>query len=972
MKRWLLLVSSIIFHISTHITAVALLIFFFLPISNWYINHSVILGVDFYNMVSNTSYYSRHFDARYLGYKPINWAGYPYAYDYPSLHFYLNALLVPYFGVQQSTLIYSMLSLFAFGLSSYFLFWVISRNKALSFVLALFSLYSSANWGPIIWGGNLQYVGTMAFLPFTIGLLYLYTQSKTRKFLIVSAAVAGLSVLGHPQILISYISIFVFLIIVFGYFEKIKATIKRRLVDLGIYFGVVLVISYVQLQQFLGSNILYLPVYILNQISALFSRFSGSVSKPDYGSSVSSITPIATIKAIAAYNKQEFWRFLSEVNEIFFVFFAAAVVLLIISVIFAKKRLKVLGVLPFLIFLGYTFVSIYGLSRGIPFFQGGWYRAFWAMPLAFGVCIAYGYRMFWFSLIERISLLDSLAAKSILALVFTIVISVSGYFYFSRQPLEDFIDKHIDTIRFRQKSGVYPDALNKPFKNHSEFENLAQNLVPKWLPVQDHQYRLYSADQKVNIWWPTFYEMPLFRGYNDSPIGSGMAGSYFWTDIALAANAGKDPIIEDFKYPKDIAKNNALYLIDWFSIGYFEGGHERSDSYNPPSSFLLEDKNIFEREEIASVAGRVKVFETKDGKMEWVNDDSDALKFYKFKDGLVSPVASATDASIIGIIGSWESFETFNRSLAMTNTNSQQLITVWLTQSLAEIPSLDNLNLDAVILYGYKNGDNNSGWNKVEKYLKKGGKVFVETGSDVFQTKNTKLPKIFPIEGTKREGLGMSWDLNEFGPPSIDGKEWNFSLPTNLKNNAEVILKTGNTPLIVSGSFEGGKVIWSGMNLFYHANVYKSTKEGEFIRSIVSRLVSLEKNDPPPSQAQFISNRKIKIKSQNAKAVLLRQEFWPVWTAKVNGQTQKILPAGPTGPGFMYVPIPTQLRDKPVEVEFNYQGDTSTLIYTILTIVVSLVILDYLLGGKITKMIYLRHQGKIVNHIGRWWKKEDE
>jgi len=919
-------------------------------------------------MVSNAAYYSRHLDFRFLGFRPINWSGFPYLSDYPSLHFYLIQPLLHYFGAQKASLLYTMGAMYFLALSSYFLFWTISRNVVLSSILAILGLYSIGTWGPVVWGGNLQYFATMPFLPLSMVFLVLYLQSKSRKNLLVAIGILGISALGHPQVMVTYAIPFTILLLVFGYYSKIKVTLSRRLADVGIFLTGVILISYLQLQTSLGLIFLF-PLHLLNFITNTLSAFLGT--KSDYGYAVPSNISSEVAKAIAAYNRAEFWRFKLEVNGEFFVFAAFAAVFLVVGIVLARNRKRSLGVLPFILFLAFLFGYNFALSRGFSLFHGGWYRVFWPMPIAFGALISFSYQSFWFSFLERVKFLNNFTGKTLLIIIFSAVIAFGGYNFWSKSTPQDFIDK-LDVTGIREKSGVFPEGLNKPM-DKSEFSALSKKLVPTWLPANENQYRLYSADQKVNIWWPTFYEMPLFRGYIDAPIGTDRAGGYYWTDLALSATSGRDSLVEDYKSPVEMAKNNALFLIDWYSVGYYEGGHEGSDSYTPPASYLLKD-SAFEKQEEIPIPGYSQVYQTEaeGGKIKWHDEISHSLKYFKFKEGLASPIASASNSTTIGFVGTFNNYETFLRVLGMTNTNSKQVIPLWLSESLKDMPNLGKLNLDGLVLYGYLNGDNKSGLKKIENYVKNGGKLIIETGSDVYQTNQKKLPEFFPIEGTKRQEIGSSWELGDFGPPVLDDKPWLFSLPVGLKSGSEVILKVGETPLVVSGSFGNGKVIWSGTNFFFHANVYKNLKEGEFLKGLISKIVLLETKSQPQFRADFISNRKIKIETKEAKAVLLRQQIHPGWQAKVNGVRQQIYKTGPTYPGFMYVFIPSKLINEKVEVEFLYKGEYWTLFYTVMTVVILMFIIDYLLGVRLGNFVAKSFRGRIGLRVSNWWEKEDE
>lgn len=970
MPKFFKLVGRILFELCIHTAAGSVIFAAFLPLAKWYINHNPILGVDFYNMAANAAYYSRHFDPRYLGYKSIAWGGFPYVGDYPSLHFYLIRPLVDRFGPQIATFYYTMGAMYLLALCSYFLFFAISKNAILAVVLSILGLYSIGMWGTVIWGGNLQYFATMLFLPLSLGFLVLYLQAKTRKHLIASGVLAGISTLGHPQVMASYILPFSIFVLLFGYFENIGAGIKRRVADLLIFLFAVTLVGYVQLQMVLGGVIFFAPLNAISFADNIISSLVGT--KLNYGYAIPSTVSDEAAHAIAAYNRGEFWRFKTEINTGFFVLAAVSIALAILGLVIGRVRKRMLGILPYLLFLGFLFGYTYALSRGFSLFHGGWYRVFWPMPIAFGVLISFGYRNFWMGLVERLGGLNTLWLRLILFGVISAVVLIAGYGFILKTNATTLEDR-MDNGKLREKSGAYPDILNKP-SSQKEFIDLAKKLVPAWLPVNDHQYRIYSGDQKVNIWWPTYFEMPMFRGYNDAPVGTDRAGGYFWTDIAIASNSSKDSLVDDFKTPRDMAKNNALFLIDWFSIGYFEGGHGGSDSFNPPASYLLLDKNIFEREEEVKLPGYVEVYNNAQygNKMHFNDTISRSLRYFKFKEGLASPIAAATNATVVGFCGTFNNWETFLRVLGGTNTNSKRVVPLRLCESIRDLPDFGIFSPDALVLYGYLDGKDRRSLSKIDKYVKDGGKLFIETGSDVFQSSSDKLPEFFPISGTRRGEIGTSWDIPNFSPPTLDDKPWLFSLATGVKNGSEEILKAGEFDLVVLGNYGQGKVIWSGANLFFHANTYKNTRETEYVRDLLAKLVSLDVAKGADSKADFISNTNIKISTSGSRAVMLREVDDGGWRAKINGRPAAIYKTGPVYPGFAYVFIPKDLISGQTEVEFTRHWDRWTFSYTVLSILIIIFAFDYFFGSRIFRLILKPIKNRAGKKVLNWWRKEDE
>ncbi|HKZ34678.1 MAG TPA: hypothetical protein VJ179_02305, partial [Patescibacteria group bacterium] len=105
--------------------------------------------------------------------------------------------------------------------------------------------------------------------------------------------------------------------------------------------------------------------------------------------------------------------------------------------------------------------------------------------------------------------------------------------------------------------------------------------------------------------------------------------------------------------------------------------------------------------------------------------------------------------------------------------------------------------------------------------------------------------------------------------------------------------------------------------------------------------------------------------------VLLKEQAYSGWTAHTGSGTKlPVFRAGPTNPGFVYVPLPEESRNE--EIVLEYKGEQGYKLYTYLWLAVLLIIFDYTLlrGFVIGRLISLAWK-KLHSHTAKWWEKDD-
>lgn len=403
------------------------------------------------------------------------------------------------------------------------------------------------------------------------------------------------------------------------------------------------------------------------------------------------------------------------------------------------------------------------------------------------------------------------------------------------------------------------------------------------------------------------------------------------------------------------------------------------------------------------------------------NEGIQKLHFYELADEIVSPIMMTTNAPTLGVVGRINSFETVVRSLAINNIGSRNLIPLHLGARLDDISSEDLNNVDVLLLYGYDYRNHSRVWRQLDDFVQNGGKLFIDTGSEVKQTDSENLPaqfpkdlpSVFPLERTQKKELGKNWDLvvseslddqiaiDEFGPPVMDDKAWVFSLPADsageptssageptssaglpaesagLRSGASTLLSNQGQPLVVSWNYGEGEVIWSGMNLFYHTIHYNNLTEARFLGSLLSNLVRIEKRELPQFVSKRVSSEKAVVEGSEAQGVLFKERSHAGWKASIESPSSKgklkIYNAGPTYPGFMYVRVPSASQSESFKVTFNFRGTFWGYFYSLISYLSLIIVAAYtLLPTHIFMRLVGRFWSRIQAKAGKWWEKEED
>ena len=930
-----------------HLTASGIIIYAFLPIAKWYLVFRPLWGVDYFLLVSLSNLVKSHLVAPYALWNYAWFGGLP-IFTYPILHSYIVNLLAGHFDLVYSVGLWMMVSTFIFIIGAYFLFFAISKNVILAAILAVAAAYSGGVYQTLTWAGSMPSYATQAAFPWVLAFLVWYLKGANRRFLLASSLIAGVSVWGHPLVFIIYI-IPATLILIIMRFDKGLAILPKTK-EIALF----LLISF----------LIALPLFFITFKSSLKSTF-----KPTYTQgalSTTSTTPTELEIGIANFNKAQVKRAISDNNFTPFVLLGLTSFLFILGLAVGRKIASVLEVLPYFLIAAYFTFYIWLFGQGISIFHGGWYRLFWSVPIWVGMLASVLWRE---ALLLFFETVKSKSLQAVLLVGFTLAVLVIGVTFLIIEPAGLAIVK----IVYRsQVSSAHPDILNLKVSDSDRLQ-LKTRLVPAFVNGDETNWRLYGADQLVNIWWQSLFKMPLARGYIDP--GDSQKGYVFWLDSALSETEGEPQLVVNFGYPQETAISNALFLIDWYGIRYFEGGHT-SSSYTPVPKYL---ENIL-----------VKKGEILDFNDLRYSPRSQTLNYYELKEETTSPVMSATNASTLGIFATDLGYETVIRAISeKDNLNSQKIIPIKLGKTIDSYDLKTLKDFDALYLYDYDYKKKDKAFKILTGYVQSGKKVFVDTGVEVAESAGD-LPEFFPVKKVQRVGMGKTWaleaasqtfakdvDFDKFAPPVFDEDEWKLSYADEiaLAGGAVVILKNHGKVVMATAAIGSGEVIWSGLNFAYHVSRNHNLEEAKFFVNILSSMVDLSKKPQPDFRVDFKNANSRVISQEGAKGILFKEMAYGGWSANlIDGDHAKrgklqIFKAGPAYPGFMY--IPTTGGKNVVNLQFS--GSLQDKLLTWVSMIVLLFVFEEaafggLILGRLRKIVF----GRVSKKVRGWWQKDDE
>ncbi|MEM2936418.1 MAG: hypothetical protein QW231_04485 [Candidatus Bathyarchaeia archaeon] len=904
-----------------HLLGCLVLLASYLPIAAEYYFHFPPSGFDFYQMAAYEAYIRRNFGLWTGLWKYVWFNGCPLGRDYPLLHMYLALPFASYLGDVEGCKAYLLLNFYLFSVFSYLLFFELSRKKALSLLMA-----NVLVWSPNIYftlfGGTLPFAATQMFSPLSLLLTVKYLNIEDRRFLFLSAALSGLSFLGHQ--VVGALLVFLPSLIVLLFWPKPRFFKRLRMI---LIYGVIILL-------------VCMPAFARSEYDFLnLARGLWQDVQVDPG--------LYSIR-----QGPQAWNFFFTVNPFLYVILSFSLAYVIL-----KRKLKgaVTTGLPFLtIFLFlilFQLLFFLGYNPFKTFIQP--HRTYWLFPLVVG-----GMASVWLKdLFKPVNHLhiprnfsNSVQAVENGLLLMLIVspplmagLSMGDYLYGNCVG-----------------SRLINEALVK-----GQSSLLEEKIIPTWMNGSRTDYRIYTHNPYFAVWWNILFPMPVTHGY----YAALSPDQVYWKSWLDAAFTGSLYVWGN--YSTQIIKNQGLFLLNWFAIKYMVAGQgtglnisqtlsetfKRTEE-NEGLRFIEAQENLTAPIVEATNVPAILVISNR----EW------------YRGVLRDLFASVNLNSKHCILVRGPEYIDDLSATELADFDSVYLYTYRYHDFDQAFGLLDQY---------VANGGNliiDTGFECPES-----GSIHLPEFFPVNETVRSPLGKEWKFKVATGPITG-DIDFSAFSPPLHVGDEpWTHSYAPsdrNVKPWAKVILWNHGRPVIVIGTYRKGRVVWSGLNLPYHVANYKNLEEAELHRNLMEWLLQPPSNPNEDYNVKRPRPEEVIIETHgNCTGILFKENAFDGWTAQLATKEGKTydLKIHQAGPDFMYVRVPKGI-DGPFTVRFVFKGALIDWFFTTLSLTTLFLILDYSLlrGSLVTHRLLsplargFKGQWKhLARRVREWWYKEE-
>ena len=285
--------------------------------------------------------------------------------------------------------------------------------------------------------------------------------------------------------------------------------------------------------------------------------------------------------------------------------------------------------------------------------------------------------------------------------------------------------------------------------------------------------------------------------------------------------------------------------------------------------------------------------------MGWVQVSSNPIAFVnpqpsglaaQWSDGASVLVVGGTQASVPAL---------YNFVFERATSGILPFASAWLVRGpSATIDDYSDAELSrysGIILLGYQYNDQSTAWSRLDRYVRGGGHLFVETGWQYNDPdwNISSAPATLPVSSLRWGGLDPSAPVlvdgsvdPQFGRFVYGGGGWGASSAGAIRPGASQLVKVGDRVVVARWQLGKGRVVWSGMNLLAHDASSGSTDEDQFVTSQLAWLFAPA--DGPEVQVSLPptwtgANEVILAlqESNTPSLVLLKESLFPGWSARL-------------------------------------------------------------------------------------------
>jgi hypothetical protein len=285
--------------------------------------------------------------------------------------------------------------------------------------------------------------------------------------------------------------------------------------------------------------------------------------------------------------------------------------------------------------------------------------------------------------------------------------------------------------------------------------------------------------------------------------------------------------------------------------------------------------------------------------MGWVQVSSDPVAF-------VNPLPSGLAAqwpqgAAVLVVGRTQSSvpALYNFVFERATSGILPLASAWLVRgpspNIEDYSDAELSRYSGIILLGYQYSDQSTAWSRLDRYVRSGGHLFVETGWQYVDPDWNlgSTPSTLPVSSLRWGSLDPSAPslVNgtvdpQFGRFVYGSGGWGASSADSLRPGATQLVKVGDRVVVARWQLGKGRVVWSGMNLLAHDASSGSTDEDEFVTSQLAWLfgpdggagtqVSISPAWSGGDQVSLALQQ-----SSGPSLVLFKESLFPGWSARL-------------------------------------------------------------------------------------------
>jgi len=350
------------------------------------------------------------------------------------------------------------------------------------------------------------------------------------------------------------------------------------------------------------------------------------------------------------------------------------------------------------------------------------------------------------------------------------------------------------------------------------------------------------------------------------------------------------------------------------------------------------------------------------------------------------PMISSVSVPSILVIGpEVDAYERLFRGFSYVGHSDREAVPVLGGDHVDDYTSEELGKFSTVFLYGYHYEDRAKTWELLREYVQSGGNLVFDTGFSP-DANADNIPEPSPVAGTYWTSSGTSWsfqaqdhailsdvNLSVFGPAISGNDPWGYSATRgeNIREWAKPVLWNAGDPVMVVGNYGRGRVVWLGLNLLYHADLYNNLNEFLFL----SKIIDWASGPEPEVGASYVfshftpENVEI-IMTGPSTGVLMKEFFMSDWRASVRLDSDetntRIYRAGP---GFMFVPVGIKTGEKAtVSLSLDKSIEYAGLVLSVLCF--SLLLADYLARGRLHNIL-AKVMRRWLSSVELRWNEEE-